>query len=413
VNEPSQPDPAPLAEIAPKLGPLIAEGRLGFLAAAMTPWHAIGVDAWVRRLRAEGEHRPGAVVLLPSFRDGLYVAGSDFPLSLADGDVAFHPVSASLAASGGGRAMQMLTTACRLAGLWLGRPGPAGRPGREPLRIGSPGYAAAGVFLLTQLCKPRAVRRADVRFVLIDEGLGTYVSKAVADVAGKRDRPPEGRIVGGRWMDDLLYQTWRNAQARTAAGYPRESRFLFAQDPETGLLAINDAVTEDYRQAIRAAGVDADVLGRAGRPVALILPQPWAEAESDPAAAKAEIDTLCRVSARLVERGYDVRLKPHPRERAGKYDEAIASGAAPLQLVEAAIAAERVFDCMEGDDIVLGFNSSALITSKLLFGLRTWTLSNLLIGAVAVGEMFLVAQQAMEQLAGPAVGRFEDEFGEL
>jgi hypothetical protein len=404
-------DPVPLGVVAERLGRLIAERRLGFLAAAMTPWHAIGVDAWVRHLRAGGEKRPGAVVMLPHFRDGLGLDASKFPLTVADGGVQMHPVSVTLAPSGTRRLIQLAATAGRVAGLWASRPGPAGRPGLPALSIASPGYAAAGVFLLTQFCNLRAARSADVRFVCIDEGIGTYVSQAVWDAARKGDRPRQGRIVGGRRADDLLYRIWKRAQASVAGGYPQESRFVFAKDQATGRLMINEPVAEDYRRAIGATAGSRDVLERTALPIAIILSQPWAEASTNPAEGQAQFDLLCRVSARLAKAGYDVCLKPHPREQAGKYGEAVALGAAGFRLIAGEHAAERMFNSMRPGDIVIGYNSSALMTARLLFGLGTYTLSHLLAGMPQVGEWFSTAQKAFDLLAGPSVRPFEDEFG--
>jgi len=412
VTERTQFDPAPLGVVAERLGRLIAEQRLGFLAAAMTPWHAIGVDAWVRRLRAGGEKRPGAVVMLPHFRDGLGLDASKFPLTVADGGVQMHPVSVTLAPSGTRRLIQLAATAGRVAGLWASRPGPAGRPGLPALSIASPGYAAAGVFLLTQFCNLRAARSADVRFVSIDEGLGTYVSQAVMDAARTGDRPPKGWIVGGRWADDLLYRLWKRAQAAVAGGYPQESRFAFAKDPNTGQLTLNAPVAEDYRRAIRAAGEGREALARTDRPIALILPQLWGNALGNQAEGRTEMDLLARVSARLARAGFDVCLKPHPRDQAGRYDGAIASGTVKFRLISAYQAAERVFASMRPGDIVIGYNSSTLVTARLLFGLQAYTLSYLLTDMWAVSELFRTVQKAFDVLAGSSIARFEDEFGE-
>ncbi len=412
LTDRTQYEPAPLGAVARRLGKAVAEGRLGFLAAAMTPWHAIGVDAWVRHLRDRGEDRPGAVVMLPHFRDGLGIDASKFPLSLADGGVGMHPVSTSLATSRTARVGQILTTAGRLAGLWASRPGPAGRPGAPSLAIGSPGYAAAGVFLLTQLCNLRTARGADVRFVLLDEGIGTYVSRTVGDIARKGDRPKQGRIVGGAVTDDLLYRIWKRGQDAVARGYPRESRFAFAMGEATGRLVANEPVAEEYRRVIHAVGDGIYAMDRTAKPVALILPQPWAEAPTSQAEGGREMNLLIRVAARLDERGYDVRLKPHPRERAGKYDQAIASGGAKFQLMPAGQAAEFVFERLRPGDVVIGYNTSALMTARLLFGLGTYTLSGLLAETTDVGEWFSAAQEAFETLAGPSVAPFEDEFGQ-
>ncbi len=411
MTETKQFAPAPLDVVVKRVGRHIAQERLGFLAVAGTPWHAIGVDAWVRRLRASGENRLGVVIMLPHFRDGLVVDASKFPLSLADGGVQMHPLSEVMAPTGACRLGQMALTAGRLAGLWACRPGRAGRPGLPGLSIGSPGYAAAGVFLLTQLCNLRVARAADVRFVLLDEGIGTYVSQAVWDVARKGDRPKQGRIVGGARTDDLLYRIWKRGQDSVARGYPQESRFVFAKDEATGLLTLNESVAEEYRRVIAAVGDGTVAVERSARPVALILPQPWAEAPTSQAEGGSEMGLLIRVAARLAERGYDVHLKPHPREQEGKYDEAIASGGAKFRLMPAGRAAERVFDGMKPGDAVIGYNTSALMTARLLFGLDTYTLSGLLAETTDVGEWFSTAQKAFESLAGPSVAPFEDAFG--
>jgi hypothetical protein len=396
------------SEAAEHVRRMLVSEDVGFIATAGGHWHAVGVDAWVGKLRASGERRKGIVLLIPVAKGGLVIEGKDLPLCREDGNVAIIRVDRVLDRGGPGRFAHMMRMAFRLIRLWLLRPGRGSRPGRPVLRIAAARDAAAAVFALAEIGMYRFLRGRDIRFVVLDEGLGTYTSQAMWKYARRLDRSREGRIVSHRRIDSLLYNVWRWTQMKIAKRYPIEERSVFVQDTATGSLVRNPPIVADYQRAVRSGGARS-ILQRRDNPLALIVPQPWSEYEQ--VDRSDEVEYMAWVIDRLVEAGYDVYVKPHPREEIGKYDCIIESRPGRCRILAADRAVERIFGEMRKGDIVVGLSSTSLMTASLVYGLETFTMGRGLIRAAETGEWLQAAHQVFKELAGHSVGDFQEQFG--
>jgi len=408
TKNPSHPEAVAFAEAAARIRRLLASEDVGFIASAMSHWHALGVDAWVGSLRAAGDRRKGVVLLLPHTRDGLVTAAKDLPLCRQDGDVEIIPVDRIVVGGGRGGLAAMIRVGLRLIRLWLTRPGRPSRRRRDVLWLASAKDAAAAVFTLAEIASCPRVKGREVRLVVFDEGLGTYTSQADWRYARRLDRSAKGRIVSHGWLDRLLYGTWQWVQARIAAGYRMEGRRVFLQDEATGLLAPNTPVVADYQRAMRVGAGEID-LRRRDRPIALIVPQPWSEYEQVSLAD--EVGLTARAVEVLVEGGWDVRLKPHPRETAGKYDAVMAPSPERVEVLAGDCAVERIFGSMRAGDVVVGLNSTSLLIASLVYGLETYTIGRDLIRRAKTGEWFQAGHRVFERLAGDSVAEFGRRFG--
>jgi len=388
---------------------LIATEDLGFIAAATSPWHAMGADAWVSRLRSHGERRKGVVLILPHLGRGTLIDQADLPLSRADGRIIFLAARQVLDRPGAGRVLEVGRMAALLVRLWL--LGPRGRPRRHLpiLRVASPYHPGAAVFTLAQISTWRLLRTRDVRFVILDEGLSTYASRESWNFARKMDRTDEGRIFATDWLDCLAYLLWTWAFRAVVRAYPVERRLLFWQDETTGTMTLDADVAADYRQAILTAVGEKVLLPRSSdRPAALILSQPWIEDGFLP--GPQTMDLLKSVVRRLVAEGLDVYVKPHPREVPGKYDSISEVAAGRVRVLGEGQAAERILAQMRSDDIVIGGNSTALTTASLMFKLPTYSLGDAIARKDWSTERFRTLQRDFDALAGGWVRDFSEHF---
>jgi|GEM_PF-3639480 len=404
MNNRQPPTYADFPRAAGALRDMLAAGELGFLGSAVSHWHALGVEAWVKHLRDGGDERPGAVVLIPHARDGLLIGPEDLPFCRADGRVTLLAVRQILGVGGVRRLAAAARLSPRLLRLWLARPG---ADAGEPLPVASVQDTAAGVFALAAMGAARLLRRRAVRFVVLDEGLGSYTDPHVKRHGPMLERPREGRIVPVRWLDGLLYAAWHGLERRIAAGYDVEHRFAFRRTP-SGELAANGPVAADYAAVTRLGADPAAWPARRGRPVALVLPQPYSEARQvDAAAERAALEGVVR---RLEAAGFDVWLKPHPRERAGKYD---GEAGEWCRLLGGAQAVERLLAALGAGDVVVSINSTALLTARLLFGLDCCTYGPALLRGRQAGRLLRDAQGNFQTLAGLGVEDFDRRFGPL
>ncbi|MFP4055221.1 MAG: polysialyltransferase family glycosyltransferase, partial [Phycisphaerae bacterium] len=212
-----------------------------------------------------------------------------------------------------------------------------------------------------------------------------------------------------RWLDDQLYGTWHTLQRAVAARLPRQGRPVFLPG-DGGVLEPNGPVLEDYRESMKAAP-QPPAVGSGERPRAVLLTQPWAaDGQIDPDAEK---QLLGKVLGRLRERGFEVLVKPHPREPAGKYETMFAEQQAPGELLPQAVTVERLFPALGEGDIVVGYNSTSLLTAALLYGLRVYTIGDTQPCREQTGGWYRRTQDGFVELAGDSVGDFEQEFGEV
>jgi len=400
-GEPAGSGPAAFEEAAVRIRALLASQELGFIATASSHWHALGVDAWVAALRASGERRKGVVLLLPHAVQGLITAAKDLPLCRKDGNVEIIPVGRILPGGGLRKLARMVRTALRLARLWLAGAGSPSRRDRPVLRLASQHDAGAAVFTLAQIGPARLLRDRDIRFVLLDEGLGTYTSQALWRYARQFDRSAQGRIVGTKWLDSLLYDLWHRVQSAIAERYPQQSRPVFLRDDDTGSLVPNAPVVAEYRRAARVKDGGTAALDRSDRPVALILTQTWTEyGQVDPSFERRLLEqTVENVTAG----GFDVYLKPHPRGPTGQYEAIVEGRGERGRILSGDWAVESLLGALEPEDVVIGFNTTSLLTASLIYGLKTYTIGEALAARAETGEWFRDAQRVFRELAGEAV----------
>lgn len=100
---------------------------------------------------------------------------------------------------------------------------------------------------------------------------------------------------------------------------------------------------------------------------AIIITQPWSE--TNQISSNEELDIIKSV-VNKIQGEYKVFIKPHPRERNGKYK------FNDVDVLGREFPAEFYFYAFDSNDIVIGFDSTALVNAALLFKLNTFTLSN-------------------------------------
>jgi hypothetical protein len=387
----------------------LATGEVGFLACAMSPWHAMGVDAWVHSLRASGDRRRGVVILLPHVRDGLVIDEDSFPLCQADGAVDFLSLDTLFVRGGVRRWLEVGGAAMRLLRLWLSRPG-SRATGLPVLSVGTTRDTAAGVFMLAQIGCSSLLNKYRIRLVVLDEGLASYRPHASRSAEARLERTSSGRIARAGWLDAILYSRWHRLHGSIARSYEIQERFAFRPEADTGTLRVNPEVAADYRMAA-LAGSEEDSPEHGGRPCALVVTAPHSEVGAINSAA--DMAVLATVVDRLISAGFHVRIKPHPREAQDKYASLEAGRCGFCEIAPRQQAVERTFAYMHGRGIVVGMNSTSLLTASLLYGLKAYSYGEALFGRDGTSDSFIEVLKSLRAMAGEAILDFEKEFGPL
>ena len=159
------------------------------------------------------------------------------------------------------------------------------------------------------------------------------------------------------------------------------------------------------------AGSEENFSELGGRPCALVVTAPHAEiGEIDSAADKAVLAALVN---RLISAGFHVRIKPHPREAQDKYASLEAGSRGFCEIAPRRQAVERTFAYMHGRGIVVGINSTSLLTASLLYGLKAYSYGEALLGRDGTSDRFVEVLKNFRAMAGEAILDFEKEFGPL
>jgi len=375
----------------------ISNENCTFVARVTTPWIVLGLEAWLRR---SGTARVGHVLIVPS------AVGAEAPFSspLADDPhVAITIVEPRTDRSRIPTNLRRLSEApCH--GLLLAR----GTTTRPPLDIVSAREPDTG-FLL-DLASPLLQR--DVRIHLIDEGFGKLPVALGTDV---RSNATNARArAKGSWLRHtaiLLGARGRVAAARLVSRrLPAFDHDLIRWDPLSKTTRVEEEVRDAYRAVIALRPRVPIERGTRSSRIAVFATHPLSDYLSTSIETEAMVDEL--VVTTLLSKGFDVVIKPHPRERPLKY-EALREKLGPqIRIMPGTLPAEEMFRSLGPDDVVVGYTGQSLLSANVFFGLAAYSLTSTL-AKFEVDPALLDDYRAYDGALPPgAVRPFEELVGE-
>ena len=370
-----------------------AQGELSFIATAATHWHALGVDAFVAARRERGDSGGGVVLLMSHPANGMLLSEKDFPLCAAEANVLLLPVHSRLPSRFAPTVWQCAKLAARALALLLSEDR-SGVSAEHTLRIASP--RLPDIFTLLHLPR-RLLQERSVDLVVLDEGLSSYLPAAVAGQVRRGDRVVSRTGTVIREFELMLRRLYDRAHGLISSRYPHSHRLLFHPN-DAGQLVVDAKIATAYRAAAASHPLSCKLHQPGDEPLAVILPQPWSEiGETN---AQAEVALFGEVARDLAAQGFRVAIKPHPREAAGKYS---ALAAQQVELLTQAVPVETLFSQLSSRDLVLGHNTTSLLTAAALSPARAATLGRMLQERDAAGPVFRTFQAHFQRLAGDSV----------
>ena len=318
---------------------LLSSSDLAFVARAISPWHALGVDAWIRKSRADGSLAgKGLIFAYPHPRGDILLRKEHFKYSAGDPEVAHFALPASTL-------REFAREGALSATKRIYREIFARQDTNQPLYIISPRIPWLSLLRIW----PRSDRF--ISFVLTDEGIGSYVSLDVWLAAQRAER--KGTL---NWKERILYRLHSRLNC--------VDRSLFRQ--QDGMLALNTEVGRDYRLLLNSVRTYNEDRASSFK-VAWLLTAPFVE--QGYMDFQSEKKSLIEAVLLVKKKGFKVLVKPHPTESVNKYrwleDQ---HGVSILR-------GDRSFEesfVPRARDIVIGFNSTALLTSKALFDVHPY-----------------------------------------
>ena len=374
---------------------LLQEGGADFLAVAVSPWHAVGIDAALLSTQAlSGKPSRGLIFIVPHSRDGFLITDEAFLVARATKDI--HIARVEPTQGGVRRWFSTLADDRRLLRRLKGGNASLASSAKSvdllsPMRPSLP----LARLLLEMPDRPRPC------FVTYDEGIGLYLSEKIWKTVQRLDGEAPSAPAG-------LRRRYRNAlRARIEELAAKKSRWLFSSDPETGALRLEEGVGHAYREVFRAwASSVPRERWLPKTPAAMIVTQPVSELEQLP--LENEMRVMERIIRMLSDLGFAPLIKSHPRERAGKYEDLARE--TPMRLLAEEVSAEAYFAGLRNGDIVVGLTSTALLTASSLFEVPTYSLASLFLEEPQLGSLFRDAHDDFTRVCRHYVKSGRPEF---
>ncbi len=210
----------------------------------------------------------------------------------------------------------------------------------------------------------RDLIKKSLQVILVDDGIGSYLSKRVWEKCAKTE--------SNNWIKGYLKLVTSNILKKHLN--VTDWHLLTLKD---GVLKLNHfkgysiAIKYDVRKNF-STQIEEFRKKYGDKKKALLLTQPWSET------GQIELETERNIVQSIIDslHDYQVFIKKHPRECENKYmfnNVVVLSKEYP---------AEFYFCALQEGDCVIGFNSTALLNSALIFGIKTFTIANI----VATGK---------------------------
>jgi hypothetical protein len=345
-----------IAELSEHDGPI-------FIGFAMSTWHAAGLDSWIRARHAEDTRLAGLVLLVPHRVNGLLITDADFPFARRVASVSFR-----VTPRGVGRHQNLPKALRYLARALLSMPTTRLRRASSrglPVSFLSPHRVARAWGLFSD--HARLFRGRAARFVLLDEGVGTYASfrhwvrvlvgEARASGTRRSALSAVAPLLGSTFLETVI-----------GVAYVVERRFLLA--PNGAALDLDRRVVRELSAYFRDHGYLPLELAEMRPPRAVFVSQPFSELGVLPLHLEAEM--VAAAARALVAEGFDVIVALHPREDPGKFSGEFGLSDRGIRVAKLPRSIEFALSQLDELDVVVGLSSTSLLTANALFGMRAF-----------------------------------------
>lgn len=333
-----------------ELNNLIEENTLDYIAIATTHWHAIGIDAELKDKYYDD--RIGVVLIIPHTKDGLLISPNDFISAGKKGCEIYtvNKVKSNLSLKDNLKIMRGLFNILL-----------TNKNNKKRLKIICP--LKPYLPLMSIFSNKKTFVNFFPVFILIDEGIGTYASKNAWRKVVNIDNNIKGLSLKGIMKNNIALPILNNLVSKIGT----EKRFLYKLN-DVGSLQINSNIAIRYKDILPKI----DILSESN--VAVLITQPFSEYEF--ISREDEIATTHFLVNALLEKYEKVYIKPHPRENLEKYKEFDEMKHVEVIYKNVPIEKELLY---LGPSIIVGYTSTALITSKTIYDIESYSAISYLI----------------------------------
>ena len=372
----------------------LANEDLDFIAFIVSPFHALGVDAFVYDLYNKyGRELEGLVIVNEHVRSGFVVNETNFKCTTF-ANVRFVYVK-KLSFNDKTGAFQLVNISSKLIRSFLKVTINLSRQKKDLYIIS---VMSTSILVFKIFDDRKVVGKYSPKFVNIEEGLGTYMGKDFWKLTNRYDS--NGMDSSRTHLEKIRFAC--TSKISNVAKYfikncfEIESRFIFTQKAQS--LLPNKLIIDAYKAILSFNNSDIPeaIYPLIGKKWVIFASQAFVEyGQID---ADDYLSNLNEIIEVLTEKDYYIALKPHPRESENLY-ELITNENKNVVLLPKSLTLENLLQFHP--DATIGFTSTALVTSKLFYD----------VPSISVIEMFLKSTD--DPLLTITAKQFKLKFGNL
>lgn len=341
-----------------------SKNNIDFVAFVMSPFHALGVDAFIYdTFKKKGKILNGLIFVTPKSNTYWVKESNLLCLKFANIQLIY------LETSGPINSIYLVKTVISILKGFL-QTTTEGKDQKRSLYIINPRYIPFESFHLFE--HKEIKKKYSIKFVIIDEGVGSYIDLKALDIIRKNEMDVEGVNKKSHIKNTITkfipYISKYSMKYLTNV----EDRKIFIQ--KSGKLIPNNSSIEAYKNVL--------TFGKKEIPE-IILPfvkNNWAIIATQPFVDYGQINSvdylfiIKKTINILIENNFKVMLKPHPREKE--------------ELYESLLKEKQVFVLPKSEilenvlpfnpSVIIGITTTTLITSNIFYNVPSISLSNIL-----------------------------------
>ncbi|OQX80253.1 MAG: hypothetical protein B6D56_05525 [Candidatus Omnitrophica bacterium 4484_70.1] len=395
---------------------------IDFVAFAISHWHAVGVDSAVYNiLKRKNKEPKGVIIICDHPKDGFIIKEKDF-ICKSFAEVEFCFLSSNLNSLQNQRfiifriykyfrkSINLLRVIIRAKKIdknkkWNNK--------KELIIISvrSPNISFLEIF------KNKYIEnRYKPVYFIIDEGFGTYVSKRAWKIVGELDNRKKLsyfnylKNIEDRIRKEIINNFFKKLVTKYIG---LENRFLLSNRNDK--LIPNLSIVNSYKNIFLKRRI---ILLKSDNfknifSSAIILTSPFSEYKL--ATLEYELKILNNVVNILIQKGYNIIIKPHPREFDGKYIFILKKyKSSRVKVTHKDFPAEDLF-CILNPLCVIGYTSTALITANIIFNLPVISVYRIFLNGNDLKRISILKKTGMSEFKKLTEGMVHniDSFGKL
>jgi len=345
--------------------------HIDFIAFIVSPFHALGVDAFVFELYKKDNRYPrGIVFVYPHPKNGIIVDKTH----LRCNDFAIVELVY----------IQEPETSNKRSFFQLAKEGIKMIKGFLRVATTRKNASRKNLFVISVMDIPilffkifgnkEITQRYSPNFVIIDEGVGSYMNKDVWKLVNRYDKGAHSNKDAETFTSTLTKVSISIIKKFAKYCVQTENRLILAKEEDT--LIPNMTAISSYRRVIvhKEKGIPKWLIPITRKSWVIIATQPFVEYN--------QVDThnyvslLDEIIEILEDEGFNVILKPHPRESFTKYKKLLKKHR-DLVVFPQSVVLEDILQLRP--PMILGFTSTSLITSKLFYEIPSISMVDILI----------------------------------